>query len=251
MMITRTGIVNDLHIPYHDKTAVDLVLNAFDSIKIDRLIINGDLLDFYNIHMHGPKSPTVQEDLLEEIMQGQAFLSDLRKKFPKIEIIYLFGNHENRLDRFILKNAKAFWNILRLEKMLDLKRFNIDYHLYNSCVRLEETDLYIQHSPPSYSVNGARASLLKKHDASFIYACTHRKQSAFITGHSGNEYSVYFNGWLGDSKNNKEIFGYTKGHEEWQKCASVVTTINREEFFVNQLEIKNNKLVLDGSLYEI
>ena len=137
--------------------------------------------------------------------------------------------------------------------MLDLERLNIEFYHYNYCYQLEETNLYIQHSPPSYGQNGARTSLLTKLDASFIFGCTHRKQMSSMTGHSGEVYSVYFNGWLGTttaSAEHKRVFSYAKGHQNWQHSAIVVTVLDGKKHFVEQIDIKDECLILDGNIYE-
>jgi len=260
MAITKTGVINDLHlIPGSPTPPVDLVLDAFEDIGLDRIVLNGDLLDFINVNMWGPKHPDVICTLQDEIICGREFLEKLRKRFPKIPIIFLFGNHEDRLDRFILKNSKPFWDVLRLEKMLTLEELDIEWYEYNYEYQLEKTNLYIQHSPPSYGVNGARTSLLMKLDRNFIYACSHREQHAAITGASGNTYRCWFNGWLGSTTMNRQhekVFGYCKGHTNWQRCAGVAYTIDETEFFYNQFEIKEvvkdekYQLLLEGAIYE-
>lgn len=255
MSISRTGVINDLHIPFHDPKLVDLVIDAFVDIKIDRLIINGDLLDFYNLNSYSPAHSDVIHTLEDELTAGKDWLTELRDKLPKCEIVFLYGNHEDRLDRWVTKNTKVFHNILKLEYMLDLERLNVSYHYYNYAYQLESTNLYVQHSPPSYGVNGARTSLLKKHDATFIYGCTHRKQVAAVTGWSGQIYTCYFNGWLGSTTLTPEhtrVFSYAKGHEDWQPAAAVVTCINEIDFLVDQIDIDpiNYRLLLDGAIYE-
>lgn len=242
-----------MHLPFSDEPLVDAVLMAAEDIQADRIVIAGDLLDFYNVNMHGPKHPDIATTLEDEIFAGQDFLIKLRKRFPDAEIVYLAGNHSFRLDRFILKNSKVFWNLLRLENMLDLEKLKIEYHEYNHCYQLENTNLYIQHSPPSYSVNGARVSLMKKMDANFIYGCTHRKDSAFITGFSGSVYSVYFNGWLGDAystKEHKQVFSYAKGHQNWQQGFSIVTVVDGKEHYVHQPDIRNRSFIVGENYYE-
>lgn len=258
LSITRTMIINDVHIPYHNSKLIDvdatgLIPEIIDDLKLDRLIINGDLLDMYSVNMHGPKHPDVKETLEEELIAGRNFFESMRKRFPKLEIVYLMGNHENRLDRFILKNSKVFWNLLTVENYLELDNLNVEWFPYNHKYRLEKTNCFIQHSPPSYGVNGARTSLLKKLDQCHIYGCTHREQKACVTAASGKTYSVYFNGWLGSTNQTKghtEVFSYAKGHEDWQNCFTIVNVINEKEHHVNQYSIRNNKVCIDGYIYE-
>lgn len=246
-----------MHIPFEDPTSLGLVIDVAEDIGVSRIVINGDLVDFYSINAHGPKSPLVLESLESELFAAYEFLKDLRKRFPKIPIVYNMGNHEHRLTRFILKNCKAFHNIVSIEKQLFLENLNIEYREYNRKYQLEETNLFIQHSPPSYSVNAAMTSLKTKLDTSSIYGCTHRVQKACLTGDSGNVHSVWMNGWLGSTtltEGHREVFSYAKGHNNWQQSFMIVTVDNGKEFFVDQIDIKPNgkkrSCVVEGSLYE-
>lgn len=225
MVVRKFGVINDLHIPFHDEKAVSLVLDIFADIGIDDLYINGDLLDFYSINAHGAKHPDIHVNLETELESGLDFIKLLRKKLPKARVIFKFGNHEWRLDRFIMNNAPAFWNIVKLENQLQLNHYKIESTEYNHPTRVGKTNLYIQHSPPSYSENAAMTSLKKKMDASFIFGCTHRRDYACKTGVNGALYEVFCNGWLGDiaslSNSHKNVFNYTKGHENWQQCFGI------------------------------
>lgn len=250
-MVTLTGVINDLHLPFGDDRAIQLVLDAFQDIGIDRLVLNGDILDFYNLNQHGALHPQVQSILETEIQSGQDFLSKCRKMFPDCEIIFNAGNHEFRLDRFIIDKCPAFWNFFQLESMLNMKELGIIYYPYNSRIQLEKTNLYFQHSPPSYS--SAKAAYSHKHDQSSMYACTHRVESYARTGASGQVYQTFFNGWLGSttaSGEHQKVFSYVKGHENWQQCASLIAVKNETEFFVEQSVIKNYTIKMGGSLYE-
>lgn len=250
----RVLVFNDLHIPYHDKKAVQLAIYTAKSIGVHEIVINGDLLDFYSINMHQKnKHPEVNQSLESEIIEGREFLELLRHTFgDTVKIHFIFGNHEYRMERYILQECKALVNMVKLETQLNLSTLGISHQLYNSSYNLV-SNLYIQHSPPSYGVNGARTSLLKKHDASFIWACSHRVQQAHITGSSGIIYSAYFNGWLGStslSDEHKRVFEYTKDHHEWQQCFSIVDVVN-DQYFVHQCLIKDYKTSLDGSLFQV
>lgn len=255
----RTKLIfNDVHGPWNDPIRTELVLKVGEHLRktgvLDEIIINGDLLDFYGINSHGPKHAEVHTRLEDEMIWGMEFIKDLRKRFPDEKITFIYGNHEDRLDRFIHQHCKAFHNILTIDKQLDLDRYNIQWLPYNSKYRVEKTNLYIQHSPPSYGVNGARTSLLKKHDTSYIWGCTHRVQHACITGASGNEYHAYFNGWLGSTTLTKEhvrVFSYAKGHEEWQGAFIIADIINDIDFQISQYRFLGDSVCVAGKLITI
>lgn len=246
-------VINDVHIPFEDKKSLSLCLDIFKECRLHRLIINGDLLDCYNVNAYGPKHPDIITTLEDELIAGLDFFTKLRKRFPKQEIIYIFGNHENRLNRFILNNAKPFWNIVTIEKYLQLDELNIQYLEYNQRYQIEKTKCFVQHSPPSYGVAGSRTSLLKKLDQTHIWGCTHREQKSCVTASSGEVYSGFFNGWLGSfdaTIEHKRVFGYANGHQDWQQSFCIVTVENGKEYHVNQYSIRNHKVVVDGFLFE-
>lgn len=250
--MTLTGVINDVHLPFHDPRAVNLVLDIFESMGIHRLIINGDLLDFLNISLHGPKHPDIQETLENELFSGQEFLSNLRKRFKGVEIVYLFGNHEDRLNRFIIQKCPAFWNVLRLETQLNLDSLDIHYLPYNGFYQLEDSKLRIQHSPPSYGINGTMTSLYNKLDHDYMYGCTHRMQHSARTGASGAVYNAWFNGWLGSTsltETHSHVFSFAKGHDNWQQCAAVIATIDGQTTHVHQFPIINYSAYVGGDLY--
>ena len=248
-------VLGDLHLPFSDsklvtKDAKGLVLDIAEDIGVDRIIVSGDALDFINVSLHGPKHPDIVETLESELNAGREFFESLRKRFPKTHLVYNFGNHTDRLQRFILRHSKPFWNIVTVEKYFRLDEINIEWNKYNYKYQVEKTNLFTQHSPSSYS--SPKANLAKKLDQSFIFNCTHRVGSAHLTGGSGTVHSAYFNGWLGSTTEtiqHKEVFSYAKGHENWQQGFCIVTVVDEVEFHVNQYLIKNHSVVVDGHLY--
>jgi len=253
----RILVFNDVHMPFHDSklitsNAKGLVLDVAKDIQVDHIIINGDLVDFYDINSHGPSHPDVKQKLEDELNMGRDFFEALRERF-KCRITFIAGNHENRLDRFIMNNAPNFWNLFRLEKYFNLEKLDIEYLEYNDAYRIYDSNLYVQHSPPSYGVNGARTSLLKKIGSSNIWGCTHRAQHSCVSGHGNEVYHAWFNGWLGSTTEtieHKRVFSYAKGHENWQQCFTIINLLNDVEYHVQQVPIVNHRCVVDGALYE-
>jgi len=247
-------VFNDPHGPWEDPRALQLVLDIAKDQGVTHIVINGDLLDFYNCNSHGPKSPHIQAILEDELQWGIDFFSDLRKKFPTEKIVYLYGNHEDRLERMIIRDCPSFWNLLTLDKQLQLKKHNIEWYRYNYEYAVEDTILRIQHSPPSYSKNLAMTCLEKKLDISAIYGCSHRIDHAVRTGGSGRIYEVWANGWLGSfslSPEHNEVFRYAKGHQSWQQCFSLLTVIDGKEFVNKQIRIlPGYKAVVNGYVYQ-
>ena len=255
--IWRVGVINDLHIPYHDRIAVAMSLRIFKDAGVDEIILNGDVLDFYTLNFYSSKHPDVKEALTTEIDAGIDFLVSLRKMFPDQKITFLFGNHEHRLDRWVVKNCPHFWNMLKLDKMLRLEELKIGWLPYQTPYSITDS-LKLMHSPPSYGVNGARTSLLKKMDTSYIYACTHRVQHSCQTTDSGKVIHAWFNGWLGDTgkfpteenKQNKTVFDYMKGHDSWQKVCLLADVFDDGLFSVHQIHLNGYKATWGSKYYD-
>lgn len=111
-------IIQDLHIPFHDTEAVDIVMDYGVKWKPDAVIINGDFGDFYSISKHD-KNPTVVQlrDEIDAIRQG---LGWIRGKFPNARIIYKLGNHDEWWERYLCRKAPELldMNCSRLEHVL-------------------------------------------------------------------------------------------------------------------------------------
>jgi len=206
----------------------------------------------YNWNRYGIH-PDVTVSMDDEIFLVRRFLENLRKRFPKLEIIYMFGNHEARYEKWVIEKARPLHNRLRLESEYGLENLNIEFYPYGFKYQVDNTNLFLMHSPPSYGVNGARTSLLRKNDESYLFGCTHREQNAHITAGSGKRYMCYFNGWGGsvnETPNHAKVFSYRKGHFGWQKCFSIVTVIDGDKFNLNQYSVVDHRVVVDGIVYD-
>jgi predicted phosphodiesterase len=157
----RNLVIGDIHIPYQDDKAIKCVLDYSRKYKPDRIIINGDLIDFYTLSVFD-KCPERKDSLQDEIDKTKVFLNKLRRGY-KGEIVYLQGNHENRLQRFLWNNpVLVSVNALSTENLFELKKNNIKEVKVNGDYWSAESgeyqigDLTIQHGDGR--LNGAKYS---------------------------------------------------------------------------------------------
>lgn len=256
MKTRRFVVFSDVHVPYHCSKNLSLVYDVIEEMQFDDIYINGDFLDMVNISMHGPKHPAIIDTLEDEFAAGRELLQELRDRNPKARIVFRSGNHCQRLDRFIIQHCKPFWNILTVEKQLNLESMNIEWQPYNDAHRMYDTTLYLQHSPASYSVNAARTNLQKKPAASFIYGCTHRPDFATqpCSHDDNNFHQVIINGWLGsktESEQHRQVFSYAKGHTNWSRSIVTGVIIDDKDFMMDLNMIKNGRIMVDGHLFEV
>lgn len=94
---SKALILQDIHIPYQDNEALDIAIAHGKKVGVDCVILNGDVMDFYSISFW--QNDPRERNFEHEVQSGRLFLEYLRDKFPKAEIYYKEGNHEERLWR--------------------------------------------------------------------------------------------------------------------------------------------------------
>jgi predicted phosphodiesterase len=102
----RIGIISDVHIPYHDLDALNVALSEFKRVKVDTIVLNGDIIDAYQLS-RWEKDPNKRNHAYEmELLT--IFFDDLIKMFPKVELVYKLGNHDERYEKFIYAKSPEF-----------------------------------------------------------------------------------------------------------------------------------------------
>jgi predicted phosphodiesterase len=122
----RCGILSDVHVPYHDRTAVEAAVKYLRRRKLDGIVLNGDIGDFYSVSrfLKDPKA----RSLRNEIQDQRDFLAWLRSQFRGAHIIFKRGNHEERWDAYIQGTDPRLWDLEELSfgNLLQLDAHGID-----------------------------------------------------------------------------------------------------------------------------
>ena len=125
--LIKFAFISDIHIPYEDKESVRGVLNFIYKLKPEYLILGGDLMDFYELSRFD-KSPERRGTLQLEIDRCRAYLQEMRKNLPKTKMIFIEGNHENRLKRWLVSNPDVHsLRSLSVSSLLGLEELDIEY----------------------------------------------------------------------------------------------------------------------------
>lgn len=120
-------LLYDPHIPYQDQDAYDTVLNYAEEWQPDDIIIGGDFADFKQVSFW--KDAPGRSTLSDEINTVKRYLMGLRETFPIQRIVYLEGNHEARLARYLYTKAPELYGLpeLTVPTLLKLADLNIEY----------------------------------------------------------------------------------------------------------------------------
>ena len=89
----KVMVVNDLHLPYMDSKAWSFIKKIKDNFKPDRVIIAGDLVDFYTMSRYA-KDPNHPDSLASELQRVKKDVKKLSKILP--EVVLTMGNHDDR-----------------------------------------------------------------------------------------------------------------------------------------------------------
>ena len=124
-------VIGDVHVPLHDKKAVKLVRKVMKDIEPDYLFINGDFMDCAEVSSYTKSRKDFSFD--DEVKVARKELEEWAK-YAK-NTIFTYGNHEERIKKYIQKNAPALEGltdannneITSLENLLGFKEKGIQF----------------------------------------------------------------------------------------------------------------------------
>lgn len=151
----RVLFIPDAHHPYIDTEAWSLMLKAAKQFKPDVVVVLGDFFDFFAVSQHS-KTPERSAMLEIEIAQASEALTQL-EALDAEKLVYIEGNHEYRLHRYLCDKAPALFGIVSVEKLLDLKQRGWEYVKYRKTYRLGK--LRITHDLGKAGPNAHRDAL--------------------------------------------------------------------------------------------
>jgi hypothetical protein len=120
---------SDFHFPYHDVRAVESFLNLVGKLKPHRVVLNGDICDFFQLSRFN-RDGTRENALQEELDQGNAFRAAVRAAAPDAVIDETEGNHDRRIRDWLGANAPAFkgLRVLKPEVLFQHREHDITGH---------------------------------------------------------------------------------------------------------------------------
>lgn len=109
----RTLILSDVHVPFHDPQALQLALEYGVKHKATLILLNGDIVDHYwgSTFVTDPRL----KDFAAEIKAAKKLLRGIRKTFLKAKIVWKYGNHEERYDRYMQLKCPEFLGVEQFE----------------------------------------------------------------------------------------------------------------------------------------
>lgn len=229
------------------------MLNVACDIKnLSEIVILGDFADFYSVSSHS-KDPRVFNLLKDEVEDVNDRLDELDMAWPDVKKVYLEGNHEFRLERYLINQAPALFGITSIPHLFGLdKRPKWQFVSYGPRQKHKVLNSYLsaRHEPL-----GTNARLTANRAlSSLVYGHIHRIEESHIVGLDEKNHVCFSVGWLGNKDaqcNGAMIFDYVKNHHQWQMGFGIVYVDPSTGYFYHQkVHIMDNyTCVFNGKKY--
>lgn len=164
-------IISDLHIPYHNKKAIEIALNDGLQNNADCIIINGDLLDFH--HLSRFQKDPHKRKTKQEFEAAREFLIYLREMFPAAHIVWNEGNHDARYTNWLASHAleifdDAYYSLNERLGLQDLAIHFVSQHVLTYAGKLSISHGHNIVRGIFAPVNAARGVFLKTKESHLI-----------------------------------------------------------------------------------
>lgn len=263
--------------PFHDEAAMDVAVQIISYLeetdRVDWVVNLGDFLDLAaqgKYEQEAGFAGTTQEAL----NRGHLFLQQQRAAAgPKADIVLVEGNHDRRMEKFILANSAAAWGLKRAN-MDELPVMSIPYLLRLDEIGVEYIDAYPAgaywltpklraiHGTKARS-NGSTAAAYTNADPhiSTIFGHSHRLeiQSRTVFDRDGAIRTVAVSpgclcrvdGAVPSVNGSTHVDGSpAKHYENWQQGIVVVTITEDSEPFFEMVQIKDGEAWFRGQRFK-
>lgn len=193
MTVERVLIVPDTHAPFHDKKAWALMLRAAGSFSPHTVVHMGDLADFFSVSSHS-KNPDRKASLKDEADEVKVLRQDLDDLGAQRKI-FIEGNHEFRLERYLTDKAPELFGLTSSDDVLELSANGWQFVPYRRHTKVGK--LYLTHDTnQGGKFATARALDTFQHSVAIGH---HHNMSYLVGGNATGEHQVGAQfGWLGD-----------------------------------------------------
>jgi predicted phosphodiesterase len=235
----------DTHRPYHSKRAVQVALQCAKAFKPDVLVILGDFADCYSVSAHD-KGPDRVRHLRDEILDVNEGLDELdRLGVP--EKHYVEGNHEYRLERYLMQKAPELFGLVDIPTLFRLKERGWKYTPYRSHLKLGK--LHITHDVGQAGKYAIQRSLADV-QGNIAIGHTHRIGYAIEGSARGDAHVGAMFGWLGDF-DSIDYLHKLKALREWSHGLGVGYMESSGVVHLQPIPIIKDSAVVEGKLIKL
>lgn len=211
--------------------------------KPDNLVVLGDFADCKSVSAHDDSSLN-RMTLKEEMVPVNRALDEL-DGLGASRKIFVCGNHSQRIDRYLVKNAPALDGLLTVPMLLGLKARGWEYVPYRKSIRIGK--IHVTHDVGGAGKNAHRsASVL--FGGSAIIGHTHRMAYEVSGRFDGDPYLACMLGWLGDDS--AADYLHQAQAAEWVRGFGLGWEESNGITHVQPVPIVKGKCVVNGRMFK-
>lgn len=241
------GILHDIHIPYHDDTAVRLAIECMERSGVTHVVLDGDIADCGVSSRHPSKKARDEIDLgtLPASLDSGRWIYEWARTRP---CFLMRGNHERWVEEICTTDPSLA--AVTVEDLLGLPGDGEGWEVLDSESRLRIGSLVIEHGHglfPSGSGGqnpGQRIKTLAPNQITII-GHLHRKFALWWTVQNDDgirkTYAAHGGGHLSIEESHH---GYAGGYPGWQQSFEIVYVYydgDRPRFVIDQPEIHRDR----------
>jgi len=266
-------LYDDTWDPFHDEAAMNVALQIVSYLEeTDRLDWVINLGDFLDLPSQGrfDQEASFAGTTQHAIDRGHLFLQQQRAAAgPNAHIVLIEGNHDRRMEKFILSNSAAAWGLKRAN-MDELPVMSLPNLLRLDEIGVEYIDAYpagaFWLTPTMRAIHGNKARSNGSTAAAYtnaephistIFGHAHRLeiQSRTVFDRNGPIHSIAVSpgclcrvdGAVPSVNGSTHVDGRpAKHYENWQQGVAVITINENQEPFVELVQIKDGEAWFRG-----
>lgn len=262
--LKKTFFWSDLHVgfdrdyntgkltPYHDERCVKIAMSIVKREQPDEIILGGDMLDIAEAGKYA-KKPEFFYTLQPAINYLGTVLAQLRQIAPKADIVYIPGNHEERLPRHLAENMIFAFN---------LKGFNSKHELFSlqNLLDLDAIDIKTVDNYPKgeyfickrlRAIHGEfikQSTELNNSDISTIHGHSHSNEEQYKTRRTRDSRKPVVIHSVGCSCHIDGRVPAAKSHMNWQQSFSWIESID-DYFNIQRINVWEGSAIFKGIKY--
>jgi hypothetical protein len=196
----RILIIPDVHVPFEDVRAWDLMLSVARAIRPETIVVLGDFADMWSVSSHD-KDPR-RKDNLESEMKSVAMRLDEIDSLGAARKVFCEGNHEERLTRYMTQRAPDVFEYVQFRKIQRLDERGWTWVPYREHHKIGK--MFFTHDlgeAGAYAHARARGTM----GGNVVIGHVHRMGVTYASTAEGTGHVSAAFGWLGDASEAKYL----------------------------------------------
>jgi predicted phosphodiesterase len=243
MKLYRRLFWPDTHAPYHDVKAVEVALMIGKEHAPQELVIEGDFFDIYCISDYEQDPLKACRVLEEEICEARELLFRIVTELNPEKVIFIEGNHEDRITRYLRRHAPKLMGIVSSRSILGIPK-NYVWVPWGPKNKYQAGKLTVTHGTKANK--HCAAGMAEKFGESVLFGHTHRLQEFTRRTASGRLILGATNGWLGDQDRAAE---YVVDVADWSHAVTAGWFKPGGDFWLQTVRIEKHEAVFNGKFF--